>query len=239
MERLNDPSLVSRYIPDQVVFLVSLVAESCDRPGLSSVETSAPRTALGSGRVVMHNGHLVSTSLSLLWERHRLGSSSGAKGPWGQNSHLSDWPVAIWKLWMPLGRRSGYLFLFLVQRRSGSGLEEGRGSELCHLVQLLNASWNLASVLAGHFCHVCSKAGPQNSFLESLTSSHPGPCQREVGLLTCGQLCQGLSAVKGSLGSGDTELAPGTKHTTSIYGQCNLVTPGAKGKLILKVPREQ
>lgn len=193
MECLNDSSLVSCPSPVHLVFLVSLAAESCDRPGLSSVETLAPRTALGSGRDVTHNGHLVSTSLSLLCEGHRFGCSSGAKGPWGQNSHLSDWPVAIWELWMPLGREADYLFLFLVQRRSGSGLEEKRRSELCLPVQLLSTSWNLTPVLGGHFCHVCSKADPQDSFLESLTSNHSGPCQREVGSLTCGQSYQGLS----------------------------------------------
>lgn len=71
---------------------------------VSSAKTLAPRTALSSGRNVTHNGHLVSISLSLLWKGHRLGSSSGAKGHWGQNSHLSNWPVAIWELWTPLGR---------------------------------------------------------------------------------------------------------------------------------------
>lgn len=79
MEGLNDSSLVSRPSPVHLVFLVSLAAESCDRPGQSSVETLAPRTALGSGRDVTNNGHLVSISLSLLWEGHGLGAPLGQK----------------------------------------------------------------------------------------------------------------------------------------------------------------
>lgn len=175
MGGLNDSSLVSCPSPVHLVFLVSLAAESCDRPGLSSVETLAPRTALGSGRDVTHNGHLVSTSLSLLWEGHRLGSSSVTKRTLGAKftslqlacGYLGAVDAPGQGSWLPLFVSSS--------EKEWVWLEEGRGSELCHLVQLLSTSWNLASVLGGHFCRVCPKAGPQNSFLKSLTSSHPGP----------------------------------------------------------------
>lgn len=139
--------------------LVSLAAESCNRLSLSSMETLAPRTALGSGRDVMHSGNVVSTSLAQppLERAYRLGSSSEAKGPWRQNAHLSSWIVAIWELGMPLGRGTGYLIWCLVHRRSVSGLEEGRRTDLCHLVQqFLSSSWNLVSILRGLFCLVCS-----------------------------------------------------------------------------------
>lgn len=90
---MNDSSLVSCPSPVHLVSLVSLATESCDRPGLSSVETLAPRTALGSGRDVTH---------MVTWFLHH--SASFAKGiglgaPLGQKDlggkvHIS--PIGLW-----------------------------------------------------------------------------------------------------------------------------------------------